>query len=87
MSSVLPSADKVVCHCLRVTESQIRDVLAKGKARHVYDVIDETRAGSNCHSCKRDIKCVMAEEHACSRSPYRQSGLGGLIRRLVGHLC
>jgi len=65
MSMVLNSTDSVICHCSHVTRSQIREVLTSGKARHHYDVTDETHAGECCNGCRGEIKQIVSSCRSC----------------------
>lgn len=61
MASVLPNeTDRIVCHCLRVTESEICNSIAVGDADTVKRVMDQTQAGSGCTACHRAIRALLA---------------------------
>lgn len=52
---------KFVCHCLQVTEHQIREVLAIGDVQSVHDVRAITGAGGGCTACHCKIERLIAE--------------------------
>ena len=52
--------DKVVCHCLGVTESDIRKATATGELDSLRAVMQQTGAGSGCTVCHRAIKAMLA---------------------------
>jgi len=61
MISASCSTDRIVCHCLRVTESQIQDSVARGEAESIRQVIERTGAGSGCTACQRAIRSLLGE--------------------------
>lgn len=55
-SSVIESTeDKVICHCLGVKESTIKEAVLNG-ANTLDKVIKATKAGSACGGCKKKIE-------------------------------
>ncbi len=43
--------DEVICQCFQVTESAIRNAIAKDKLKDVDSVTIACEAGGGCHSC------------------------------------
>jgi NAD(P)H-nitrite reductase large subunit len=65
MATVPTKTDcKILCHCLRVTESQIHEAVVIAGCRDVKDVMDCTEAGSGCTACHRRILAFLAEKSA-----------------------
>jgi bacterioferritin-associated ferredoxin len=60
----LAAIDKIVCHCLRVRESQIAEAISNGSesVNGVKDVIDQTGAGGGCTACHCTIRRLLAEQ-------------------------
>ena len=53
------SDEKILCHCLRITASQIEAAVCVGGSRTVRDVMDPTGAGRGCLACHYRIKTVL----------------------------
>ena len=69
MASVVESStDRVLCHCLRVTESEIRGAVAVGDLESVKQVMDYTGAGKGCTACHCAIKKIIAAQCVASGS-------------------
>lgn len=63
MASVIQSpSDRIICHCLRVTESEIRSAVEVGDASSVKRVMDCTQAGSGCTACHLAIRRILADQ-------------------------
>lgn len=56
-----PSTEKVICHCLGVTESDIRTAVANGSVQCIKSVMTETGAGTGCTACIRRINQMIGE--------------------------
>ena len=56
----LPSPGRIICSCFCVGLNQIRDAV-RGGCASVDDVGRTVRAGSNCGSCRAEIKGVIDE--------------------------
>ena len=54
-------ADPVVCHCLHVTEMEIRGAVSTGAVNSLRDVMDCTGAGTGCTACHLRIREVCRE--------------------------
>jgi NAD(P)H-nitrite reductase large subunit len=52
-------SDRVVCRCLRVTESELVEALSTEEIRDLKEVRRHTGAGSGCMACHRLIKTYM----------------------------
>jgi bacterioferritin-associated ferredoxin len=50
-----------VCHCLNVTESEIRDAIAEHDAQSIRGVSQVCGAGAGCMSCHRHIRRMLNE--------------------------
>lgn len=46
-----PPKSKVVCECLKVTESQLLKAIETRKVRNLKDIICYTSAGEGCTAC------------------------------------
>lgn len=63
MASVVESStERIICHCLRVTECEIRSSIAVGDLDSVKKVMDFTGAGSGCTACHCAIKRLLAAQ-------------------------
>lgn len=49
-------SDRMICHCLKVMESQIADSVAIMGAGTVKDVVRTCGAGGGCNSCHAKIR-------------------------------
>ena len=47
--------DKVVCHCMNITNGMIKDAVAAG-AKTLEDVQDQTGASTVCGACLEDVQ-------------------------------
>ncbi|WP_295161947.1 (2Fe-2S)-binding protein [uncultured Brachyspira sp.] len=54
-------ADKTICFCMAVTESQIRDAIKSKKLKTVEEVSAATKAGTGCGSCQVAIQQILNE--------------------------
>ena len=61
MSTATVTDNRVVCHCLGVTESQVQDALDFGGSQNLKDVRDCTGAGSGCTACHRRIIGMLSD--------------------------
>jgi bacterioferritin-associated ferredoxin len=59
--------DKVVCHCLQVTEGQLVQVIQTLELRTVKEVRRHTGAGAGCMCCHARIKQYLATQ-SCSET-------------------
>jgi bacterioferritin-associated ferredoxin len=61
-----PSAQnsRPLCHCLRVSETAVRECVADGELACVRDVTKACGAGGGCMACHRHLKRIIAEHHA-----------------------
>jgi bacterioferritin-associated ferredoxin len=57
-----------VCHCLNVTESEIREVIAEHEPQSVRGVSQICGAGAGCMSCHRHIRRMLNERVLYRRS-------------------
>jgi bacterioferritin-associated ferredoxin len=48
--------NRLLCHCLRLTASAIRDALTNQQPKTVQEVIQHTGAGSGCTACQRTLQ-------------------------------
>jgi len=48
-----------VCHCLRVTTSDVETAISVGGCRSLCDVMQQTDAGRGCTACHRRIKAML----------------------------
>ena len=58
----IPSIGRIVCSCFTVGLNQIRDAVGAGCAS-VDDIGRALRAGTNCGSCRTEIKGVIDASH------------------------
>lgn len=60
-----------ICVCHAVTETTIRQAVRKG-AHNLQDISFQTGAGTQCGSCVRQAREIIAgelEQHGCTPSP------------------
>jgi bacterioferritin-associated ferredoxin len=62
MSTVAPRKSAVICHCLQITETQVRDSIDSGRIASVKDVMECTGAGSGCTACHRQILAMLRQK-------------------------
>jgi bacterioferritin-associated ferredoxin len=53
--------DPIVCHCLQVRESQVRDCVAVFGFETVQEVKGHCGAGGGCTSCHRKIRDFLSQ--------------------------
>lgn len=58
----VPKKDRVVCHCLRVTQSQIQTAIDVDHCSTLKEVMDCTRAGGGCTACHRRILDLLGQK-------------------------
>ncbi|MBT6156443.1 MAG: (2Fe-2S)-binding protein [Planctomycetaceae bacterium] len=67
MLSTAPLSDKIVCHCLRVTNGDIESAAAIEPMETVRDAMKATGAGSGCTACHCAIrKLIIGQRQASS---------------------
>jgi len=54
-------AHRPICHCLNVTESDIREVISEHEPQTVQSVSQICGAGAGCMSCHRHIRRMLNE--------------------------
>lgn len=57
--AALQRVDPVLCHCLNVTESQVKTAIAEHKLETVKQVMSCTQAGGGCNSCHASILALI----------------------------
>lgn len=67
MASLDVAADRIVCHCLGIAESEIRCALMEETAECLRSVMRETGAGTGCTACHRAIKDLVAQQRSQER--------------------
>ena len=65
-----PTNNKIVCHCLGVTEGDVRSVVASGSVQSIRCIMNGTGAGTGCTACQRRINDLLCED--CPQSPSAQ---------------
>lgn len=63
-------AHRLICHCLNVTENEIRQAIAEHDPQSIRGVSQACGAGAGCMSCHRHIRRMLNE-----RVLYRRSQL------------
>ena len=66
--SATAEAERPVCHCLNLTESEIREVISEHEPRTVQGVSQMCGAGAGCMSCHRHIRRMLNEHVVYQRS-------------------
>lgn len=61
--------DRVVCHCLQVRESQVRECVAVLEADTVHEVKALCGAGGGCTCCHARIRQLIAAERRVEFAP------------------
>lgn len=59
-------SDRILCHCLRITERQVSDAVERNALCTLREVMRSTGAGRGCMSCHSRIKAVLAGERLVS---------------------
>lgn len=60
--------DRMLCHCLKVRESDVRHKFETGEAVSVPCIVQQTGAGTGCTACVRRISKVL-ESYPSAVSP------------------
>ena len=70
MTTAARTADKIVCHCLRVTAGEIQVAAIVHPEPTIRDVMDLTGAGTGCTACHCAIRNLLRDQcPAASASP------------------
>jgi bacterioferritin-associated ferredoxin len=64
------TSGKVLCHCLGVTETDIRVAISNGSVQSLKCIMNGTGAGTGCTACVRKINALICE--GCPQSPSAQ---------------
>ena len=65
-----PTTDKILCHCLGVTETDVRSAVSTGEVQSIKCVMNGTGAGTGCTACLRRINALLLCEGSLqSESP------------------
>jgi bacterioferritin-associated ferredoxin len=56
-----PGAKAYLCHCLRVTEQDVRDAVEAGVVNEVRDAMQQTGAGTGCMACRCALRDVIED--------------------------
>ena len=62
MTTLSPTKSAVICHCLQITEAQVRESIESGRISNVKDMMDCTGAGSGCTACHRQILAMLRQK-------------------------
>jgi len=62
MASPVVAADPVLCHCFKVRQSTVQDVVTLLGADSVQDVRKACGAGSGCMACRRRIQNIIDQK-------------------------
>jgi len=70
MATVAPRCrTKILCHCLGLSESDVREAVALDGLDSVREVMENTEAGSGCTACHAAIKRLIRDQCPASSSP------------------
>lgn len=61
LSQLSPRNGEIVCHCLRVSRTEINEAIDAGEVQTVKCVMRKTRAGSGCMACHCTIRRMLAD--------------------------
>jgi nitrite reductase (NADH) large subunit len=64
-----PTTDRVVCRCLRVTETTVITAVATCAIRDLRDLRRKTGAGTGCNGCHRLLTRYLEAQSSSSVSP------------------
>lgn len=53
------TSDPVLCHCLRVRVSHVREAIAVNGCQTLKEIMDQTSAGGGCTACHRRILAML----------------------------
>ena len=63
------ATDKIICHCLGVTENDIRSAVAGGTVQSIKCIMNGTGAGTGCTACIRRINALIESSQSVSEQP------------------
>lgn len=63
MSPVNRLKQRMICHCLQVSEASLDSAAGKAPFQSVKDITCRTGAGDGCTSCHRRILRYLEEQH------------------------
>jgi bacterioferritin-associated ferredoxin len=52
-------SERIVCHCLQVSEGEVVAALATGEVHTLKDLRRATGAGNGCMCCHRDLRRLL----------------------------
>ena len=64
VTAVMIPVNKIICHCNRVSYSDIRIAMTNG-ARTIDDIKEMTKAGTGCGGCIKDIEEILSMACGC----------------------
>ena len=67
------AADRLICRCYQVSQSEILRVIRDGDLRTVEEVTARTNASGGCSSCYDDVQAILAGVHGGSTAVSRKS--------------
>jgi bacterioferritin-associated ferredoxin len=56
--------DRLICHCLQITETELVTALTVREIRTLQDIRQHTGAGDGCTACHKTLRKYL-ERHAC----------------------
>ena len=87
------SADKIVCTCFNVTESQIWEAIKVNNLKTVEEITNYTKAGGACGKCKGEIQQILDKVNQATScpvpaalKPFDQMTLVEKIRKIERHI-
>ncbi|HWL10330.1 MAG TPA: (2Fe-2S)-binding protein [Planctomicrobium sp.] len=68
MAQIVVAADPVLCHCFKVRQSTVTDLVTLMGADTVQDVRKACGAGGGCMACRRRIQNVIDQKKRCEET-------------------
>jgi bacterioferritin-associated ferredoxin len=61
--------ETILCHCLGVTETDVRIAISSGSVQSLKCLMNGTGAGTGCTACIRRLSALISEEGCPQSSP------------------
>ena len=57
------TSEKIICHCLGVTETDLRVAISNGSVQSLKCIMNGTGAGPGCTACLHKINALISERY------------------------
>jgi bacterioferritin-associated ferredoxin len=79
-----PCTDRIVCHCLRITEAQVVETIQEHRLSSLREVVRHTGAGNGCTACRCALRTLLEQHRASVPLPLPFETADSSASRLAG---